>query len=82
MKKGSESSKPESTPMNETGRSKYGCPMDKDTLGRSTWKLLHTMAAVYPDTPTKAQKDDIKSFFGLMSRLYPCDICAKDLAVE
>lgn len=68
--------------MNETGRFKYGCPVDKDELGISTWKLLHTMAAVYPKKPTKSQKDDIKTFFGIMSRRYPCDICAKDLANE
>lgn len=56
--------------------------MDKDELGQSTWKLFHTMAAVYPDNPTKSQKEDIKTFFGIMSRTYPCDICAKDLAQE
>lgn len=61
---------------------KYGCPVDKDELGLSTWNLLHTMAAAYPDQPTELQKEDIKSFFGIISRTYPCDICAKDLANE
>lgn len=56
--------------------------MDKDELGQSTWKLLHTMAAVYPEKPSTSQKEDIKTFFGIMSRAYPCDICAKDLAQE
>lgn len=68
--------------MTDTGRFKFGCPLDKDELGRSTWKLLHTMAAVYPEKPTESQKQDIKSLFGIMSRAYPCDICAKDLATE
>lgn len=74
--------KPTDKPLSETGRFKYGCPVDKDELGQSTWKLLHTMAAVYPDKPTNSQKDDIKAFFGIMSRAYPCDICANDLAQE
>lgn len=69
-------------PQNETGRSEHGCPLDKDELGRSTWGLLHTMAATYPDSPTPAQSEDMASFFGILSRSYPCDVCAKDLAQE
>lgn len=69
-------------PLSETGRFKHGCPVDKDELGHSTWNLLHTMAAVYPDKPTEAQKQDVTSFFGILSRTYPCDVCAKDLAIE
>lgn len=68
--------------MSETGRFKYGCPVDKDELGVSTWNLMHTMAAVYPEKPTDSQKADIKTFFGIISRAYPCDVCAKDLAHE
>jgi hypothetical protein len=30
-----------------------GCPVDKDELGSSTWNLLHTLAAYYPDEPTE-----------------------------
>lgn len=56
--------------------------MDKDELGKSTWNLLHTMAAVYPENPTEAQKKDIKKFFNVLSRTYPCDICAEDLVQE
>lgn len=68
--------------MSESGRFKFGCPVDKDELGTSTWNLLHTMAAVYPEKPTELQKNDIKTFYRIMSRSYPCDICAKDLAHE
>lgn len=69
-------------PLSETGRFKHGCPLDKDDLGHSTWNLLHTMAAVYPDKPTEQQKTDVKLLFGVLSRNYPCEICAKDLSVE
>lgn len=69
-------------PPSDTGRYKHGCPLDKDELGQSTWNLLHTMAATYPDKPTEVQKQDVKSFFGILSRTYPCDICAKDLGKE
>lgn len=69
-------------PLSEGGRFKYGCPLDKDELGRSTWSLLHTMAATYPDKPTDQQKNDVRTFFSILSRNYPCDICAKDLVQE
>lgn len=68
--------------LSETGRFKHGCPLDKDDLGRSTWNLLHTMAAVYPDKPSEQQKQDVNTLFGVLSRNYPCDMCAKDLTVE
>ncbi|XP_031621091.1 FAD-linked sulfhydryl oxidase ALR [Contarinia nasturtii] len=69
-------------PLSETGRFKHGCPLDKDDLGQSTWNLLHTMAAVYPDKPTQQQKENVTNFFGILSQTYPCDVCAKDLAQE
>lgn len=69
-------------PLSETGAFKHGCPLDKDELGRSTWNLLHTMAAVYPNKPTESQKQDVKTFFGVLSRNYPCEFCAKDLGKE
>ncbi|XP_037093968.1 FAD-linked sulfhydryl oxidase ALR-like [Pollicipes pollicipes] len=55
-----------------------GCPLDKDELGRSTWSLLHTTAAHYPETPTVGQQDEMRQFVGLLARLYPCSYCAED----
>lgn len=80
--KGADSQTLSNKQLSETGRFKHGCPVDKDELGNSTWNLLHTMAAVYPEKPTPSQKEDVKSFFGILSRTYPCDVCAKDLANE
>lgn len=58
------------------------CPWDKDTLGRSTWGLLHTIAAQYPEQPTPQQQKDVNGFFSVLSRLYPCEFCARDFQKE
>ncbi|XP_018326425.1 FAD-linked sulfhydryl oxidase ALR isoform X2 [Agrilus planipennis] len=58
------------------------CPLDKDELGNKTWGLLHTMAAKYPDKPTCEQKVDMKNFFRIFSKFYPCEHCAADLREE
>lgn len=69
-------------PENEKGRFVHGCPVDKDELGRSTWSLLHTMAAQYPDKPTSGQKQQVVQFIDILSHTYPCEPCAKDLVIE
>lgn len=68
--------------VTESGRYKFGCPLDKDQLGHSTWNLLHTMAATYPDQPSPTQQADVRTLFGILSRSYPCEVCAKDLTTE
>ncbi|KAK0610489.1 ERV/ALR sulfhydryl oxidase domain-containing protein [Bombardia bombarda] len=54
------------------------CPADVEILGRSTWTLLHSIAATYPTTPTPNEQNDLKSFMGLFAKLYPCWFCAED----
>ncbi|KAI2627526.1 FAD-linked sulfhydryl oxidase ALR [Hypoxylon sp. NC1633] len=54
------------------------CPADVETLGRSTWTLLHSIAATYPRAPSVAEQSDLKTFMGVFSRLYPCWVCAED----
>ncbi|KAH8396064.1 hypothetical protein KR222_002524, partial [Zaprionus bogoriensis] len=58
------------------------CPLDKVRLGISTWGLLHTMAAFYSDNPTDTEKRDMRTFFEVLSRLYPCEYCAKDFRTD
>lgn len=57
---------------------KYGCPADSVALGRGTWRLLHTMAAYYPDKPSTQQRQDMHAFITLFSKFYPCPPCAED----
>uniref|UniRef100_A0A1B6IW06 Sulfhydryl oxidase n=1 Tax=Homalodisca liturata TaxID=320908 RepID=A0A1B6IW06_9HEMI len=52
------------------------CPLDKNELGRSTWGLLHTIAAYYPDNPSQETRDDVRIFFEKFAKLYPCRSCA------
>ncbi|KAJ8931239.1 hypothetical protein NQ314_015883 [Rhamnusium bicolor] len=44
------------------------CPLDKDELGNKTWGLLHTMAAKYPEKPSKEDKCDMQTFFTVKNR--------------
>ncbi|GAA6031899.1 hypothetical protein JCM8097_003326 [Rhodosporidiobolus ruineniae] len=50
----------------------------KAELGRASWKLLHTMAARFPEKPTTDEREAFKSFLFLFSRLYPCGECAAE----
>ncbi|CDK25896.1 unnamed protein product [Kuraishia capsulata CBS 1993] len=54
------------------------CPPDVEQLGRSSWTLLHSIAATYPETPSQEQQSDLKSFVNIFSRIYPCWFCAGD----
>ncbi|XP_015587379.1 FAD-linked sulfhydryl oxidase ALR [Cephus cinctus] len=69
------------TESTETAKRK-NCPLDKDELGSSTWAFLHTMAAYYPSNPTNEQRKDMKTFFYLFSKFYPCNTCAEDFQGE
>ena len=57
---------------------KVECPPASAELGLGTWKLLHSMAAWYPDQPTKKQKNGITNFFQTLADFYPCTYCAED----
>jgi len=58
--------------------SKLGNATAKAALGRATWKLLHTMTLRYPEHPTEDEREALKSYFYLTSRLYPCGECAAE----
>lgn len=58
------------------------CPLDKDELGNKSWGLLHTMAAKYPEKPTKEEQCDMKTFFNVFSKFYPCQHCSAEFRTE
>ncbi|KAL7272581.1 Flavin-linked sulfhydryl oxidase of the mitochondrial IMS [Rhizina undulata] len=54
------------------------CPPDVETLGRSTWTFLHTLAASYPSTAGVPRQSEMAQFMGIFARIYPCWVCAED----
>ena len=54
------------------------CPPDVEELGRSTWTMLHGMAATYPETAPSSMQTVMKQFISTFSQLYPCGWCAED----
>ena len=54
------------------------CPPDVEQLGRSTWTLLHSMTAAYPERPTLTQQSETRQFISLFGKMYPCWSCADD----
>ncbi|KAJ5520211.1 ERV/ALR sulphydryl oxidase [Penicillium fimorum] len=54
------------------------CPPDVEELGRSTWTLLHSMAATYPEKANTEQQANMSGFLKFFSKLYPCWVCADD----
>ncbi|KAI9023074.1 ERV/ALR sulfhydryl oxidase domain-containing protein [Phycomyces nitens] len=70
-------STPEPTKDDEEWR-RNNCPADVATLGRSTWTLLHTMAAYYPEKPAEKDKQSMTSFMESFAQHYPCWFCKDD----
>jgi hypothetical protein len=55
-----------------------GCPVMREHLGVSTWNLIHTIAANFPENPNEDDKKNIEIFFKSLAYLYPCPHCAED----
>ncbi|EZF33437.1 mitochondrial FAD-linked sulfhydryl oxidase [Trichophyton mentagrophytes] len=70
---------PSTSNTSSTSELPNDCPADVEALGRSTWTLLHTMAATYPTTASPQQQNEMSQFMTLFSKLYPCWVCADDL---
>jgi hypothetical protein len=50
-------------------------------LGRGTWNLLHTIAAVrYDKTPSLETQAEMTQFVHQLAALYPCPVCAEHFA--
>ncbi|KAK4057998.1 hypothetical protein OIO90_000737 [Microbotryomycetes sp. JL221] len=57
---------------------KLGNATAKAELGRASWKLLHTMAARFPEEPSESDRMAFKSFLYMFARVYPCGECAAE----
>ena len=57
---------------------KVECPPWTAELGWSSWTILHSSAAWYPDTPTTEQRTKITNSFHSLAEFYPCPWCADD----
>jgi FAD-linked sulfhydryl oxidase len=53
-----------------------GNRVTREELGRATWLFLHTLAAQYPDDPTRQQARDVRDLISVLTRAYPCAECA------
>ncbi|KAJ6345743.1 hypothetical protein OIU78_008408 [Salix suchowensis] len=62
-------------PKDVLNKGKSAAPLTKEELGRATWTFLHTLAAQYPEHPTRQQKKDVKELMAILSRMYPCQEC-------
>uniref|UniRef100_A0A383WB31 Sulfhydryl oxidase n=1 Tax=Tetradesmus obliquus TaxID=3088 RepID=A0A383WB31_TETOB len=52
-------------------------PTSKEDLGRATWTFLHTLAAQFPEHPTRQQQRDARQLIDSLTRIYPCADCSK-----
>jgi hypothetical protein len=52
-------------------------PVTKEDLGRATWTFLHTLAAQFPEHPTRQQQRDARQLIDSLTRIYPCADCAQ-----
>lgn len=55
-------------------------PVTREELGRATWTFLHTLAAQFPDRPSRSQQRDARALIGALTRIYPCGDCARHFA--
>lgn len=55
------------------------CPLNTEELGRSTWNLLHTVAAYYPEQPTEEQKKNAKAMMQILGKVAFCYFCSQYL---
>jgi FAD-linked sulfhydryl oxidase len=54
------------------------CPPDVAQLGRSSWTLLHSITAQYPEKPSFEKQAETSTFMKTFAKLYPCWHCAGD----
>ena len=53
---------------------RIACPLSKSQYGKSTWEFLHTIAAYYPDEPTKTDRKSATNLIDSVKQLYACKL--------
>lgn len=72
------------TPASKTAKSAAppvipaDCPPDVEALGRSSWTLLHSITATYPERPSPMLQAETRTFLRTFGKLYPCWHCGSD----
>ena len=61
---------------NASASKKLACPPNSGLLGKSSWNLVHSMVAWYPDNPSKEDERMMTQFMNAFARFYPCVSCA------
>ncbi|GIL52817.1 hypothetical protein Vafri_8586 [Volvox africanus] len=69
-----------SSASSNTAAAVNGAAAAKAEVGRATWTLLHTLAAQFPDRPTRQQQRDARTLVDCLTRIYPCGDCARHFA--
>lgn len=54
------------------------CPPTREEIGTSSWSLLHSMTAWYPNYPTSKDQQLMSGFMHALAKFYPCTWCATD----
>lgn len=73
-----ETKKPDALTEGLDWRVDLPCPPVSGVLGKSSWNLIHSMAAWYPDNPSTEDKKLMTNFMEALARFYPCTYCAAD----
>lgn len=76
-----------SKPQGVSAQTKAGAipvdtPLNRESLGRAGWTILHTVAAHFPDNPTEKDKQNARDFIYSFAQLYPCRHCAEGLRIH
>jgi FAD-linked sulfhydryl oxidase len=59
-----------------------GCPVNRRELGRASWAMLHTMAAYYPQTPSRNDQREMEQALWTVMKFFPCNYCSEKTLIE
>mmetsp|Transcript_26381 Transcript_26381/g.53576 ORF Transcript_26381/g.53576 Transcript_26381/m.53576 type:complete len:126 (-) Transcript_26381:736-1113(-) len=71
-KKGGPATSASSSSKGSASTRPAACPPTSGVLGKSSWNLVHSMAAWYPDNPSEEDERMMTQFMNAFARFYPC----------